>query len=228
MEKSLVAYESSEEKKLAEYKCNTITAIELKLVHFPEGLQNDIRTFFLEYTHHLFGDNETAFGYKSLKILLYYIASSLSTMFHVEYASKVDKNFPFETFLHTYSGLSPIGAENFTFQIYKYLRSIIKDGDMLFATTGYMIVCNYYVQMLILTPFQGQGHSVQLLETVHRILHYISSSLFRLPCFSQEKLMQGFNEDMARKAQQKDLAKMRKCLRPEELTNQMNQIEISM
>lgn len=27
---------------------------------------------------------------------------------------------------------------------------------------------------------------------------------------------------------QRDLAKMRKCLRPEELTNQMNQIEISM
>ncbi|KAK2108819.1 histone acetyltransferase 1 [Saguinus oedipus] len=30
------------------------------------------------------------------------------------------------------------------------------------------------------------------------------------------------------KKKQRDLAKMRKCLRPEELTNQMNQIEISM
>ena len=97
-----------------------------------------------------------------------------------------------------------------------------------------------------------------------------------LPCFSREKLMQGFSEDMAIEAQQKfkinkqharrvyeilrllvtdmsdaeqyrsyrldikrrlispykkkqrDLAKMRKCLRPEERTNQMNQIEISM
>ncbi|KAL0626194.1 Histone acetyltransferase type B catalytic subunit [Plecturocebus cupreus] len=36
---------------------------------------------------------ETAFGYKGLKILLYYIAGSLSTMFRVEYASKVDENF---------------------------------------------------------------------------------------------------------------------------------------
>ena len=62
-------------------------------VRFPEDLENDIRTFFPEYTHQLFGDDETAFGYKGLKILLYYIADSLSTMFRVEYASKVDENF---------------------------------------------------------------------------------------------------------------------------------------
>ena len=46
-----------------------------------------------------------------------------------------------------------------------------------------MTVYNYYVypdktrprvsQMLILTPFQGQGHGAQLLETVHR--YYIAS-----------------------------------------------------
>nr|XP_023477744.1 histone acetyltransferase type B catalytic subunit isoform X1 [Equus caballus] len=348
MEKFLVEYKSAVEKKLAEYKCNTNTAIELKLVRFPEDLENDIRTFFPEYTHQLFGDDETAFGYKGLKILLYYIAGSLSTMFRVEYASKVDENFdcveaddvegkirqiippgfctntndflsllekevdfkPFGTLLHTYSVLSPTGGENFTFQIYKadmtcrgfreyherlqtFLMWFIetasfidvdderwhyflvfekynKDGATLFATVGYMTVYNYYVypdktrprvsQMLILTPFQGQGHGAQLLETVHR--YYIASPSVLditaedpsksyvklrdfvlvklcqdLPCFSREKLMQGFNEDMATEAQQKfkinkkkqrDLAKMRKCLRPEELTNQMNQIEISM
>uniref|UniRef100_A0A8C5VUR2 Histone acetyltransferase type B catalytic subunit n=1 Tax=Microcebus murinus TaxID=30608 RepID=A0A8C5VUR2_MICMU len=363
MEKFLVEYKSAVEKKLAEYKCNTNTAIELKL------------------------GTETAFGYKGLKILLYYIAGSLSTMFRVEYASKVDENFdcveaddvegkirqiippgfctntndflsllekevdfkPFGTLLHTYSVLSPTGGENFTFQIYKadmtcrgfreyherlqtFLMWFIetasfidvdderwhyflvfekynKDGATLFATVGYMTVYNYYVypdktrprvsQMLILTPFQGQGHGAQLLETVHR--YYISSPSVLditaedpsksyvklrdfvlvklcqdLPCFSREKLMQGFNEDMAIEAQkkfkinkqharrvyeilrllvtdmsdaeqyrsyrldikrrlispykkkQRDLAKMKKCLRPEELTNQMNQIEISM
>ncbi|XP_072667024.1 histone acetyltransferase type B catalytic subunit isoform X1 [Canis lupus baileyi] len=431
MEKFLVEYKSAVEKKLAEYKCNTNTAIELKLVRFPEDLENDIRTFFPEYTHQLFGDDETAFGYKGLKILLYYIAGSLSTMFRVEYASKVDENFdcveilfihetetererqrprqrekqapcrepdaglnprspgsgpgpkaddvegkirqiippgfctntndflsllekevdfkPFGTLLHTYSVLSPTGGENFTFQIYKadmtcrgfreyherlqtFLMWFIetasfidvdderwhyflvfekynKDGATLFATVGYMTVYNYYVypdktrprvsQMLILTPFQGQGHGAQLLETVHR--YYIASPSVLditaedpsksyvklrdfvlvklcqdLPCFSREKLMQGFSEAMAIEAQQKfkinkqharrvyeilrllvtdmsdaeqyrsyrldikrrlispykkkqrDLAKMRKCLRPEELTNQMNQIEISM
>uniref|UniRef100_A0A2K5PBW6 Histone acetyltransferase type B catalytic subunit n=1 Tax=Cebus imitator TaxID=2715852 RepID=A0A2K5PBW6_CEBIM len=363
MEKFLVEYKSAVEKKLAEYKCNTNTAIELKL-----GI-------------------ETAFGYKGLKILLYYIAGSLSTMFRVEYASKVDENFdcveaddvegkirqiippgfctntndflsllekevdfkPFGTLLHTYSVLSPTGGENFTFQIYKadmtcrgfreyherlqtFLMWFIetasfidvdderwhyflvfekynKDGATLFATVGYMTVYNYYVypdktrprvsQMLILTPFQGQGHGAQLLETVHRyytefptvlditaedpsksyvkLRDFVLVKLCQdLPCFSREKLMQGFSEDMVIEAQQKfkinkrharrvyeilrllvtdmsdaeqyrsyrldikrrlispykkkqrDLAKMRKCLRPEELTNQMNQIEISM
>lgn len=183
-----------------------------------------------------------------------------------------------------------------------------KDGATLFATVGYMTVYNYYVypdktrprvsQMLILTPFQGQGHGAQLLETVHR--YYISfptvlditaedpsRSYLKLrdfvlvkfcqflPSFSRERLLQGFSEDMAIQAQQmfkinkqharrvyeilrllvtdmsdaeqyrsyrldikrrlispykkkqRDLAKMKKCLRPEELTNQMNQIEIS-
>uniref|UniRef100_A0A8D1E759 Histone acetyltransferase type B catalytic subunit n=1 Tax=Sus scrofa TaxID=9823 RepID=A0A8D1E759_PIG len=111
-----------------------------------------------------------------------------------------------------------------------------KDGATLFATVGYMTVYNYYVypdktrprvsQMLILTPFQGQGHGAQLLETVHR--YYIASPSVLditaedpsksyvklrdfvlvkfcqgLPCFSREKLMQGFNEDMAVEAQQK-------------------------
>ncbi|XP_034351007.2 histone acetyltransferase type B catalytic subunit [Arvicanthis niloticus] len=386
LEKFLVEYKSAVEKKLAEYKCNTNTAIELKLVRLPEDLENDIRTFFPEYTHQLFGDDETAFGYKGLKILLYYIAGSLTTLFRVEYASKVDENFdcveaddvegkirqiippgfctntndflslleketefkPFGTLLHTYSVPSQTGGETFTFQIYKadmtcrgfreyherlqtFLMWFIetasfidvdderwhyflvfekynKDGATLFATVGYMTVYNYYVypdktrprvsQMLILTPFQGQGHGAQLLETVHR--YYISCPSVLditaedpsrsyvklrdfvlvklcqvLPSFSRERLLQGFKEDMAIQARyhfkinkqharrvyeilrllvtdmsdaeqyrsyrldikrrlispykkkQRDLAKMRKCLRPEELTNQMNQIEIS-
>ncbi|XP_045223197.1 histone acetyltransferase type B catalytic subunit isoform X2 [Macaca fascicularis] len=352
MEKFLVEYKSAVEKKLAEYKCNTNTAIELKLVRFPEDLENDIRTFFPEYTHQLFGDDETAFGYKGLKILLYYIAGSLSTMFRVEYASKVDENFdcveaddvegkirqiippgfctntndflsllekevdfkPFGTLLHTYSVLSPTGGENFTFQIYKAdmtcrgfreYHERLQTFLMWFIETASFIDVDderwhyFLVQMLILTPFQGQGHGAQLLETVHRyytefptvlditaedpsksyvkLRDFVLVKLCQdLPCFSREKLMQGFNEDMAIEAQQKfkinkqharrvyeilrllvtdmsdaeqyrsyrldikrrlispykkkqrDLAKMRKCLRPEELTNQMNQIEISM
>ncbi|XP_060991775.1 histone acetyltransferase type B catalytic subunit isoform X2 [Dama dama] len=327
MEKFLVEYKSAVEKKLAEYKCNTNTAIELKLVRFPEDLENDIRTFFPEYTHQLFGDDETAFGYKGLKILLYYIAGSLSTMFRVEYASKVDENFDcveadmtcrgfreyherLQTFLMWFiETASFIDVDDERWHYFLVFEKYNKDGATLFATVGYMTVYNYYVypdktrprvsQMLILTPFQGQGHGAQLLETVHR--YYIASPSVLditaedpsksyvklrdfvlvkfcqdLPCFSREKLMQGFNEDMAIEAQQKfkinkqharrvyeilrllvtdmsdaeqyrsyrldikrrlispykkkqrDLAKMRKCLRPEELTNQMNQIEINM
>lgn len=93
MENFLVKYKSTIEKKLAEYKCNTNTATELKLFWFSEDLQNDIRTFCPEYTHQLFGDDETAFGYKDMKILLYYIAGRLSAMFCIEYALKGDENY---------------------------------------------------------------------------------------------------------------------------------------
>ncbi|CAI9560508.1 unnamed protein product [Staurois parvus] len=182
-----------------------------------------------------------------------------------------------------------------------------KDGTTLFATVGYMTVYNYYVypdktrprvsQMLILPPFQGEGHGAQLLETVHR--YYVTSPNIldvtaedpsenfvrlrdfvlaklcqNLPCFSTEKLLEGFSQEMVTEAQQKlkinkqharrvyeilrlratdmsdpeksrayrldikkrlvgpykknqrEMAKMRRCLKPEELTNQMNQIDL--
>ncbi|CDQ57792.1 unnamed protein product [Oncorhynchus mykiss] len=61
---------------------------------------------------------------------------------------------------------------------FSYLRSTITMGRLSFATVGYMTVYNYYVypdktrprvsQMLILPPFQGEGHGAQLLEVVHR------------------------------------------------------------
>lgn len=81
-------------------------------------------------------------------------------------------------------------------------------------------------QMLIMILFQGQGHSAQILETVH-IYHIVSPSVLSitvedpsksyvklndfvlvklcqyLPCFSQEKLMQEFNEDIAIESQQR-------------------------
>ncbi|XP_020846623.1 histone acetyltransferase type B catalytic subunit [Phascolarctos cinereus] len=387
VEKFLVEYKSAMEKKLAEYKCNTNEAIQLKLVRFAEDLDNDSTTFNPEYSHQIFGDDETVFGYKGLKIILYYNAGNLSTLFRIEYASKVSENFdcveaddveskireiippgfctntddfisllekevnfkPFGTLLHTYSVHNKEIGENITYEVYKadmtctgfreyherlqtFLMWFIetasfidvdderwnyflvfekynKDGATLFATVGYMTVYNYYVypdktrprvsQMLILPPFQGEGHGAQLFETVHR--YYISSPIVLditaedpsesyvklrdfvlvklcqdLSCFSPDKLMQGFSQDMVTEAQQKlkinkqharrvyeilrlrvtdmgdaeqsrgyrldikrrligpykkkqrDLAKMRRCLRPEELTNQMNQIDISM
>ncbi|NXX35007.1 HAT1 acetyltransferase, partial [Nicator chloris] len=249
------------EKKLAEYKCNTNEAIQLKLVRFPEELEDENTTFNPEYSHQVFGDDEIAFGYKGLKILLYYIAGNLSTLFRIEYTSKVNERFdcveaddveskireiippgfctntddfvsllekevnfkPFGMLLHTYAIHNEEAGEDITYQIYKadmtcpgfreyherlqtFLMWFIetasfidvdderwnyflvfekynKDGATLFATVGYMTVYNYYVypdktrprvsQMLILPPFQGEGHGAQLLETVHR--YYMSS-----------------------------------------------------
>uniref|UniRef100_A0A1W7RGU1 Histone acetyltransferase type B catalytic subunit n=1 Tax=Agkistrodon contortrix contortrix TaxID=8713 RepID=A0A1W7RGU1_AGKCO len=378
---------SAMEKKLAEFKCNTNEAIHLKLVRFPEDLEDDSTTFHPEFSHQVFGDDEVAFGYKGLKILLYYVAGNLSTLFRIDYTSKVNENFecveaddveskireiippgfsrsvddfvsllekevnfkPFGILLHTYSLHSEEAGEDITYQIYKadmtcpgfreyherlqtFLMWFIetasfidvdderwnyflvfekynKDGATLSATVGYMTVYNYYVypdktrprvsQMLILPPFQGEGHGARLLETVHR--YYMSSPTVLditaedpsesyvklrdfvlvklcqdLPHFSPENLKQGFSQDMAIEAQQKlkvnkqhtrrvyeilrlhatdmsnaeqsrsyrldvkrrlmgpykkkqrEIAKMRRCLRPEELTNQLNQIDINL
>uniref|UniRef100_A0A672JK77 Histone acetyltransferase type B catalytic subunit n=1 Tax=Salarias fasciatus TaxID=181472 RepID=A0A672JK77_SALFA len=181
-----------------------------------------------------------------------------------------------------------------------------KDGETLYATVGYMTVYNYYVypdktrprvsQMLILPPFQGEGHGAQLLEAVHRfycglpkvqditaedpsdnyvnLRDYVLVKLCQgLPSFAVEKLHLGFSADMIKEAQdklkinkkharrvyeilrlratdmsdeekareyrlevkkrlfgpyrknQRELAKMRKCLRPEELVSHMGQMD---
>ncbi|XP_053554409.1 histone acetyltransferase type B catalytic subunit isoform X2 [Bombina bombina] len=377
---------SAMEKKLAEYKCDTNDAIKLKLVRFPEDIDDEGTTFHPEYTHQTFGDDEVAFGYKGLQMLLYYSAGNLSTLFRVQYSSRVNEKFdavqaddveskirelipsgfccnsddfislldkevnfkPFGTIIHTYTVHNEEAGEDLTYQIYKadmtcpgfreyherlqtFLMWFIenasyidvdderwdyflvfekynKDGATLFATVGYMTVYNYYVypdktrprvsQMLVLPPFQGEGHGAHLLETVHR--YYVScpkilditaedpsESFVRLrdfvlvklcqnlPCFSPEKLFEGFSQEMITEAQQKlkinkqharrvyevlrlratdmsdseksrayrleikkrlvgpykknqrEMAKMRKCLKPEELTNQMNQIDLN-
>ncbi|XP_006003025.1 histone acetyltransferase type B catalytic subunit isoform X1 [Latimeria chalumnae] len=375
------------EKKLAEYKCDTNEAIKLKLVRFPEDLEDDSTTFNPEYTHQVFGDDEVAFGYKGLQIQLYYTAGNLTTLFRFQYSSKVTDQFdcveaddvagkireiippvfctniddfvsslekeanfkPFGILLHTYSVHNEEAGEDITYQIYKadmtcpgfreyherlqtFLMWFIetasfidvdderwdyflifekynKDGATLFAIVGYMTVYNYYVypdktrprvsQMLILPPFQGEGHGAQLLEAVHKFYisvpsvlditaedpsdNYIKLRDFvlvklcqDLPSFSQDKLLQGFSQEMITETQQKlkinkqhsrrvyeilrlratnmsdvdqsrtyrleikrrlispykknqrEIVKMRRCLRPEELTNQMNQMDLQM
>ncbi|KAJ8351995.1 hypothetical protein SKAU_G00234710 [Synaphobranchus kaupii] len=375
------------EKKLAEYKCDTNEAICLKLVRFPEDVEDESTTFHPEYSHQLYGDDEVAFGYKGLQIQLYYCAGNLSTLFKVKYTAKVTEKFdcvqpddvetkireviptgfscntddfvsllekeanfkPFGTLLHTYKVHSVEEGEDVTYQIYKakmscpgfqeyherlqtFLMWFIetasfidvdderwdfflifekynKDGETLFATVGYMTVYNYYVypdktrprvsQMLILPPFQGEGHGAQLLEAVHRF--YCTSPLVQditaedpsenyvklrdfvlvklcqeLPSFSTEQLSEGFSDDMVTEAREKlkinkkharrvyeilrlrvtdmsdeekarayrleikrrlfgpykknqrELTKMMKCLRPEELVSHISQMDTQM
>ncbi|KAJ8416857.1 hypothetical protein AAFF_G00327350 [Aldrovandia affinis] len=372
------------EKKLSEYKCDTNEAICLKLVRFPEDIEDESTTFHPEYSHQLYGDDEVAFGYKGLQIQLYYSAGNLSTLFKVKYAAKVTEKFdcvepdnvegkirkvipmgftcntddfvsllekeanfkPFGTLLHTYKVHNVEEGEDLTYQIHKarvsspgfreyherlqtFLMWFIetasfidvdderwdfflifekynKDGETLFATVGYMTVYNYYVypdktrprvsQMLILPPFQGEGHGAQLLEAVHRF--YCTSPLVQditaedpsenyvklrdfvlvklcqeLPSFSTELLSEGFSDTMVTEAceklkinkkharrvyeilrlrvtdmsdeekarayrldikrrlfgpykrNQRELTKMMKCLRPEELVSHINQLD---
>lgn len=62
----------------------------MKLIKTVDDLDNDAITFHPEFTHQLFGDTEMIFGYKGLKIKMYYSASKLRLYFDLEYTDKVD------------------------------------------------------------------------------------------------------------------------------------------
>uniref|UniRef100_A0A7N6A763 Histone acetyltransferase type B catalytic subunit n=1 Tax=Anabas testudineus TaxID=64144 RepID=A0A7N6A763_ANATE len=189
-----------------------------------------------------------------------------------------------------------IDADDDRWDFFLVFEKYNKDGETLYATVGYMTVYNYYVypdktrprvsQMLILPPFQGEGHGAQLLEAVHRfycnqpcldiytLRDYVLVKLCQgMSSFAADKLHLGFSADMAKEAQdklkinkkharrvyeilrlratdmsdeekareyrlevkkrlfgpyrknQRELAKMRKCLRPEELVSHMGQMD---
>uniref|UniRef100_A0A8C5N6W0 Histone acetyltransferase type B catalytic subunit n=1 Tax=Gouania willdenowi TaxID=441366 RepID=A0A8C5N6W0_GOUWI len=266
------------EKKLAEYKCDTNEAIALKLVRFPEDIDDDSTTFHPEYSHQTFGDDEVAFGYKGLQIQLFYTAGNLNTLFKVKYSSKVTEAFdcvepddvevkireiipagftsnsddfltflekeakfkPFGTLLHTYKVQNEEEGE-LTYQIHKAditcagfqkYHERLQTFLMWFIETASFIDTDddhwdfFLVQMLILPPFQGEGHGPQLLEAVHRFYcslpkvqditaedpseNYVKMRDFvlaklcqGLPSFAEEKLHLGFSVDMYKEAQEK-------------------------
>lgn len=299
------------EKKLAEYKCDTNKAIRLKLVRFSEDLEDETTSFNPLYSHQVFGDEESVFGYKELEIQLYYTTCSLTTFFNIKYARKVvekydnvevdnienklleyiptgycssldefivqlekDASFrPFGSLIHSYTmydvkeGLqlnyeiyktditcpgfkeyherlqtfliwfietaSYIDIDDDKWQFFLVFERYLEDGSPRFATVGYLTVYNFYAypdkmrprigQMLVLPPFQGEGHGAQLMETVQRfyttkpsilditaeepsedfvkLRDFVLAKLCQeLRAFAPEKLGKGFSAEMAEEA----------------------------
>lgn len=75
---------------LQPYVCNSNDALQFKFVRKVEDLDDDKTTFKPVMTHQVFGDNETIFGYRELKVKLYYSASKLTTYFGISFKEKVD------------------------------------------------------------------------------------------------------------------------------------------
>jgi len=69
--------------------CDANDATQLKLVRKAEEVDDEETTFNPEMSHQIYGDNETIFGYKDLKIKIYYSAARLTTYLGVSYSSKV-------------------------------------------------------------------------------------------------------------------------------------------
>jgi len=59
-------------------------------VRKEEDLKDKTKVFHPELTHQLFGDNESIFGYKDLRVKLYYSAARLSTYLGMTYSDKVN------------------------------------------------------------------------------------------------------------------------------------------
>ncbi|XP_038642359.1 histone acetyltransferase type B catalytic subunit isoform X3 [Scyliorhinus canicula] len=235
------------EKKLAEYKCDTNKAIRLKLVRFAEDLEDETTSFSPLYSHQVFGDEESVFGYKDLEIQLYYSTCSLTTFFNIKYSSKVIEKYDnvetdiscpgfkeyherLQTFLIWFiETASFIDVDDDKWQFFLVFEKYLEDGSPRYATVGYMTVYNFYAypdkmrprigQMLVLPPFQGEGHGARLLETVQRfytadpsilditaeepsedfvkLRDFVLAKLCEeLHAFAPEKLKKGFSAEM--------------------------------
>lgn len=70
---------------------NSNESLEFKLVRELEDLEREETTFKPEMSHQVFGDSESIFGYRDLKVKLYYSAGCLETYLGMTYAEKVNK-----------------------------------------------------------------------------------------------------------------------------------------
>lgn len=75
---------------LAEFVCGANDVIELKLVRDVNDIFDDSKVFRPEFTHQLFGQNENIFGYKGLKIQLYFSAGHLNSYLAKSCSAEVD------------------------------------------------------------------------------------------------------------------------------------------
>ncbi|XP_071478143.1 histone acetyltransferase type B catalytic subunit-like [Diadema antillarum] len=74
---------------LEEFISNASDVIELKLVRSKEDIEDDKTSFHPEFTHQIFGQNETIFGYKGLKVQLYFSAAKLTPYINQTFQEKV-------------------------------------------------------------------------------------------------------------------------------------------
>ncbi|KAJ8874270.1 hypothetical protein PR048_025113 [Dryococelus australis] len=65
-------------------------ALEFKLVRDISDLENDATIFKPEMSHQIFGESESIFGYRDLKIKLYYSAAKLTTYLGISYSDAID------------------------------------------------------------------------------------------------------------------------------------------
>ncbi|PSN37476.1 Histone acetyltransferase type B catalytic subunit [Blattella germanica] len=106
------------------------SAIELKLVRQLADVKDEECAFNPEMSHQVFGDSENIFGYRDLKIQLYYSAAKLITYFGFNYSEKVDPN-KFEDFTadDIYEKVSSYLPEGFYTNLDDFCNELDKDAN---------------------------------------------------------------------------------------------------
>ncbi|XP_033114772.1 histone acetyltransferase type B catalytic subunit-like [Anneissia japonica] len=295
---------------LEQFICLANDVVEMKLVKSEEDFFNDKAIFRPEFTHQLFGQTENIFGYKNLRIQLYYSAARLSIYLNHTFTEKIDptkydgvqadnvikaivdklevhpitskdkfitelakeSSFrPSGTLLNSYSrthegstshfeiykndmstpgfreyherlqtflwwfidAASYIDPDDERWGYYTFFERQVEGSNTRYSSVGYITVYKYYAypdkirqrisQMLILPPYQRQGHGSEVLETVYRdfisdpivfditvedpsdnfvrLRDYIDcKNCKQLPAFQADKLSQGFSHSMENEA----------------------------
>jgi histone acetyltransferase 1 len=71
------------------YKASANDVIHFKLVRRQSDIADDNNVFKPDMTHQLFGDSESIFGYKDLRVNIYYTAGNMITYMNMTYSDKL-------------------------------------------------------------------------------------------------------------------------------------------
>jgi len=103
-------------------------ALDFKLVRTSKDIEDEAATFKPEMSHQIFGENESIFGYKDLRVKLYYTAGRLGTYLGMDYKSQVDpKQFDGATADDVIGAISSKLQPGFMTNIDTFIRSIDKE-----------------------------------------------------------------------------------------------------
>ncbi|THD26028.1 Histone acetyltransferase type B catalytic subunit [Fasciola hepatica] len=75
-----------------EYRVDACEAISFKLIRTKEDFEHGCE-FHPEFAHQIFGESEQIFGYRNLKVNIWYLSGSLKTYINVSYSSSIDKKY---------------------------------------------------------------------------------------------------------------------------------------
>lgn len=80
---------SSQSNQVKAFVANALDVVELKLIRDAKDAQDVESAFHPDMAHQIFGQEESIFGYRDLKVQLYFSAGPLDIYFNTEYSKKV-------------------------------------------------------------------------------------------------------------------------------------------